>query len=138
MAEVRILARVITQTIPTIKFNGVEDIQAISNFIERYGGRFESVNTRPEDEEQAKKNGWYEDEVAWWHISDPHNHGYLYQLILKPGDVVSYKNFRFEITFLDNLEADGFKEVKVETMEELLKDDAHVIEVARSEVDCQC
>ena len=111
MAEVRILARVITQTIPTIKFNGVEDIQAISNFIERYGGRFESVNTRPADEEQAKKNGWYKDEVAWWHISDPHNHGYLYQLILKPGDVVSYKNFRFEIAFLDNLEADGFKEV---------------------------
>ena len=130
MAEVRILARVITQTIPTIKFNGVEDIQAVSDFIERYGGRFESVNTRPEDEEKAKKNGWYENEVAWWHISDPHNNGYLYQLILKPGDVVSYKNFKFEIAFLDNLKADGFKEVKVETIEELLKDDAHVIEVA--------
>lgn len=112
MAEVKIYERIVRQTIPTIKFDGIEDIQAVSDFIERYGGRFESVTTRPKDEEQAKKNGWHKGEVAWWRILDPINSGYVYQLILKPGDIVAKQACKFEVVFLNYLKESGFIEVK--------------------------
>lgn len=122
MAEVKIYTRVVEQTIPTIKFNGVEDIQAVTDFIIRHSGKIETVLLPPKDREEAAREGWHEGEVAWWRILKPNNDDYVYQLILKPGDVVAKKNGYFETVFIDGLEADGFKEVTANSFEELHDD----------------
>ena len=122
MAEVKIYTRVVEQTIPTIKFNGVEDIQAVTDFIIRHGGKIETFFLPPKDEEEAARAGWREGEVAWWRILKPNNDDYVYQLVLRPGDVVAKRDGYFETVFLNSLEADGFKEVVVASFEDLHND----------------
>lgn len=57
MAEVKIYSRLVEQVIPTIKFNGIEDIQAVTDFIIRYRGKIETVLLPPKDKEEAARAG---------------------------------------------------------------------------------
>ena len=111
MAVEQNFERIITQTIPTIKFENINDTEAITLFIIKYGGKVEQVDFRPKDENFVEFYGWHKDEVASWKIFEPNSSGYVYRLMLKPGDVVAYKNNRFEIAYIENLESLGFKEV---------------------------